>query len=154
MPQHLVVYGRRAAQLAQSPRFRLPDAEQRDDIAAIGVKTQKLVGQRAGIGGEKRARLPRIGQRAVSRADIALVVPRHVADLAHDLAGAVRVDERADVPAEPGIKQLQFVPLIAAGVEAAQQQQAASILQLGANVFRQRRERREREIRRRHRFPA
>src|SRR5205814_666330 len=46
-PQHLVVHGGRAAQLAQAPRFRLADTEQRDDIAAVGVKPQKLGGQRA-----------------------------------------------------------------------------------------------------------
>src|SRR5438874_2835674 len=156
-PQHLVMHHRRAAQLAEAALLRLADAEQRDDIAAVGVKPQQLIGQGAGIGGQKHAGLPGVGQRAVTLADTSTstgrVIPRHIADLAHDLAGAVRVHQTPDVPAQPGIEQLQFVEAVTPGFDAAQQHQPAPVFQLGADRLGERREGGQREIRCRHLFP-
>jgi hypothetical protein len=62
-------------------------------------------------------------------------VAADVADLAHDLAGAVGVDEGSDLPRDCGIEQLQFVEAVARRVEPLQQHDAAAVLQFGADVL-------------------
>src|SRR4051812_21210587 len=58
------------------------------------------------------------------------------------------------MPAQPGIEQLQLVQRIALRLDAAQQQQPAAILQLGADVFGERRKGGQRKIRCRHPLPT
>jgi hypothetical protein len=118
------------------------------------MKAQLLVGQGAGIRGQERAPLAAVGQGAVALAGVAAPVTIDVANLAHPLAGAVGIDQRADMPAKAGIEEPQLVHRIAFGLDAAQQQDAAAVLQLGPDVVDQWREGWQRKIRLRHVLPA
>ena len=102
---------------------------------------------------DRNAPLP-FQQRAVTLHRRAPAVAADVADLAHDLAGAVGIDEGSDLPRDCGIEQLQVVEAVPRRVEPLQQHDAAAVLQFGADVLGESGAGGQREVVGGHRLPA
>ena len=99
------------------------------------MEAQRAVREGAGVGRQERPLTFR--QRAVALHRRASAAAADVADLTHDLAGAVGVDEGSNLPRDCGIEQLQFAEAVGRRVEPLQQHDAAAVLQFAADLLRE-----------------
>ena len=125
-------------------------AEQAHRVATVGVEAQRAVRQRARVGGEEGA--------AVRSATLHLAVFRPhvcalVADRAHQLAAIVLEDGRPEIGADAEPEAAQLLLGIARGRQPAQQDHAAAVLELLADVGEQSLRARQRKIFARDRVP-
>src|SRR5581483_10817257 len=151
-PEELVVHGHRAAEPAHPAAPRLPDAEEADDVAPIGVEAKRPARQRAGVRREdRRAALAR------ARRELPVAVTDRaalVADLAHELAAAVLVNRVAEMGAQAEPQRPELVRRVPRDREAAQGHDPAALLALAGDVRQERWHRPEREALRGERVPG
>jgi hypothetical protein len=124
--------GRRGGELADAAGARLANAQKADHVSAVGMESQPAIGQRAGIGGEEGRTLLVLGL-AVGAADMGALV----ADRAHQLAAAILEDRRPDMRADREVEAAQVIFRIAIDRNAAQLDDAATVLEFVGDVVEQ-----------------
>ena len=127
-----VMDGRRGGELADAAGARLANAQKADHVSAVGMESQPAIGQRAGIGGEEGRTLLVLGL-AVGAADMGALV----ADRAHQLAAAILEDRRPDMRADREVEAAQVIFRIAIDRNAAQLDDAATVLEFVGDVVEQ-----------------
>ena len=123
----LVVHRHRAGDHAQAARARGAQHEQADDVAAVGVVGELLVG-------------------GVAAALGAVHVDVHVAHVAQDVAVGTLRDRRAQVLAQAPVHQAQVALVVFGCREAANHEQACAVLQEGTAMAHQGCQRGQRKV--------